>query len=225
MKWLLAILLAAGPAVPQERADAPYSWSHFKPGTSRKTRTSMVGGASSETLLTLKEVTDKEAVFDMVTVSSLAKEGKTSVFRMPLFKVGGEPIGEETVKFKGVVYKCRVQKANYEIAGMKTESRYWTAEGFDFPLKTVDVCSGAQSWMNLETESLLVSLDEEVTIAGRKLKCAKYEGTTKGAQTGTITMWLSAEIPGGMARTETEIGPAGKAMKMTLETIEFEVKK
>ncbi|HTF56492.1 MAG TPA: hypothetical protein VK661_04465 [Planctomycetota bacterium] len=224
MKWLLAMLLAAAPLAAQDQADAPGSWTHFKPGTSRKVRMTIYGG-TSETLLTLKEVTEKEVVFDMVTSTKADKEGKASVFRMPLYKLG-EKIAEETLKFKGTDYKCRVVKGNYEVAGMKTEFKYWIAEGVDYPLKTVSASTGAQAWMNLETESMLVSLDEEVTIAGRKLKCAKYDGKIKGSQSGTVSIWHCPEIPGGMARTETEIGIAGGAKtKMTMETIEFEVKK
>jgi hypothetical protein len=80
--------------------------------------------------------------------------------------------------------------------------------------------------MNLETESLLVALEAELTIAGRKLKCAKYQGSVKGGSTGTVTSWISSEIPGGVARTETELKTAGTmTIKMVMETLDFEVKK
>jgi hypothetical protein len=157
MKWLLAILLAASPSVPQERADTPYSWSHFKPGTTRKGRTTTFG-VSVEFHLTLKEVTDKEAVFDMITTSKSDKEGKASILRTPLFRLGEEKTGEESLKFKGVEHKCRILKGNYEFAGMKVEVKHWIAEGVDFPLKTVEVTRGAEAWMNLETESFWSAL-------------------------------------------------------------------
>jgi len=226
MKWLLAMLLAAAPIAAQDRADAPYSWTHFKPGTSTRSRITIVGGAASERMITLKEVTDKEIVFEMVNFAIPAKEGKKSILREPRFRLDGGKVAEETLKFKGVDHKCRVLKANYESsAGVKAEERYWIAEGVAFPLKLVDVSSGAESWMNGEMNSILVSLDEELTIAGRKLKCAKYEATLKGPRTGSLTTWMCSEIPGGLVRSETEIESAGTKTKIIGETIEFEVKK
>jgi len=226
MKWLMVLLLAS-PAAAQERADVPYSWARHKPGTFLKTRMTSSGTAIVEYHRTLKEITDKEAIFDLVTVSIPTKERKASVQKLFLIQPGGENIAEETLKLKDREYKCRVLKANYEQGGVKMDSKFWTAEGVDFPLKTLEVGTGAERWMNFESGALLVSLDEELVVAGRKLKCAKYAGTVKGEQSGTLAFWLCPEVPGGMVRSETELGaPDAKSkMKMVIETIEFEVKK
>lgn len=222
MKWLMVLLLAA-PSAAQERADVPYSWARHKPGTFLKTRVTANGIATVEYHRTLKEVTEKEVIIDLVSV--FPKERKESVQKLSLIQPGGEKIAEETLKLKGREYKCRVLKGNYEAAGVKMDCKYWTAEGVDFPLKTVEVAMGADPWMNYESESVLISLDEELAVAGRKLRCAKFEGAVKGNQSGTMALWLCSEIPGGLARSETNLGPEGARMKMVWETIDFKVKK
>lgn len=222
MKWLMVLLLAA-PAAAQERADAPFSWARHKPGTLLKTRMTMFG-TTVEHIRTLKAVTDTEVIFNLVTISG--KDRKEEEQKLPLYRLGKESLGEEILRFKDRDYKCKIMPGTFDIGEAKVETKYWIAEGVDFPLKTVEVSKGPKAWMNVETESLLDGLEEELIVAGRKLKCARYKASMKGAKTATISAWMCADIPGGGARSEVELETReGKKTKMVVETLEFEVKK
>jgi hypothetical protein len=54
--------------------------------------------------------------------------------------------------------------------------------------------------------------DEEIEVAGKKMKCHWIEGTQKE---GTkVKFWLSKEIPGGIAKGEVSGGELPGTMKM-----------
>jgi hypothetical protein len=58
--------------------------------------------------------------------------------------------------------------------------------------------------------------EEEVTVAGKTLKCRVWESEMEqNGQKMTGTAWISPEIPGGMAQGEFSSPQAPKPMKMT----------
>ena len=64
--------------------------------------------------------------------------------------------------------------------------------------------------------------DEEIEVAGKKLKCHWYEYSSKaGDKESKGKAWMSKEIPGGMAKGEIMMS-AGKPMTMT--ALEWEKK-
>jgi hypothetical protein len=65
--------------------------------------------------------------------------------------------------------------------------------------------------------------DEEIEVAGKKMKCHWYEFTNKAGEKETKNKaWMSMDIPGGMARGDMITGGAGKAILMT--ALEWEKK-
>jgi len=54
--------------------------------------------------------------------------------------------------------------------------------------------------------------DEEIEVAGKKLKCHWIEGTQKESK---VKFWLSKEIPGGVAKGEMSGGELPGAMKVS----------
>ena len=59
--------------------------------------------------------------------------------------------------------------------------------------------------------------DEEIEIAGKKLKCHWIEGTQKEAK---VKFWASKEIPGGLAQGEMSGGNLPGVIKMTAVSCE-----
>ena len=65
--------------------------------------------------------------------------------------------------------------------------------------------------------------DEEIDVAGKKLKCHWYEYSTKQGEKDTKgKAWLSKEIPGGTAKVEMAGADGGKAIVMV--AVEWEKK-
>jgi len=54
--------------------------------------------------------------------------------------------------------------------------------------------------------------DEEIEVAGKKLKCRWIEGTQK--ENTKVKFWLSKEIPGGVAKAEVSGGELPGVMKI-----------
>ena len=63
--------------------------------------------------------------------------------------------------------------------------------------------------------------DEEIAVAGKKLKCHWFEFTSKGSDKKNKA-WMSMDIPGGMAKGEMAL--AGGDKLMTLTAVEWEKK-
>ncbi len=55
--------------------------------------------------------------------------------------------------------------------------------------------------------------DEEIEVAGKKLKCHWIEGTQK--ETHMVKFWVSKEIPGGIAKAEVSGGDIPGRMRIT----------
>ncbi len=55
--------------------------------------------------------------------------------------------------------------------------------------------------------------DEEIEVAGKKLKCHWIEGTQK--ETHKVKFWISKDIPGGVAKAEISGGDIPGPMKIT----------
>jgi hypothetical protein len=65
--------------------------------------------------------------------------------------------------------------------------------------------------------------DEEIEVAGKKLKCHWYEYSSKqGEKESKGKAWLSKEIPGGSAKVEIGGADGGKSIVMT--AVEWEKK-
>jgi hypothetical protein len=60
--------------------------------------------------------------------------------------------------------------------------------------------------------------DEEIEVNGKKLQCHWVEGTQK--ETTKIKLWLSKEIPGGIAKGEVSGGEIPGVMKITASSWE-----
>lgn len=63
--------------------------------------------------------------------------------------------------------------------------------------------------------------DEEIAVAGKKLKCHWFEFTAKGSDRKSKA-WMSMDIPGGMAKGEMGLPSGDKSMTMT--AVEWEKK-
>lgn len=59
--------------------------------------------------------------------------------------------------------------------------------------------------------------DEEIEVAGKKLKCHWIEGTQKESK---VKFWLTKEIPGGVAKAEVSGGEIPGLMKIFAESWE-----
>ena len=60
--------------------------------------------------------------------------------------------------------------------------------------------------------------DEEIEVAGKKMKCHWIEGTQK--ETRKVKFWLSKEIPGGIAKGEASGGDIPSVMKLSAQSWE-----
>jgi hypothetical protein len=63
--------------------------------------------------------------------------------------------------------------------------------------------------------------DEEIEVAGKKLKCHWFEFTSKGSEKKSKA-WMSMDIPGGMAKGEMGLPSSDKPM--TMAAVEWEKK-
>jgi hypothetical protein len=54
--------------------------------------------------------------------------------------------------------------------------------------------------------------EEEIEVAGKKLKCRRVEGTQGASK---VKLWLSKEIPGGVAKGEISGGPFPATMRVS----------
>jgi len=211
----------------QIRADTSYSWARFKPGTSIKLRQSVNGEATIEYKQTLKEVTVGEVIFEVAYTHLPTGMGHQQEERESLYRLDQASSAEESLKVEGKEYRCKLLKSSFEVRTGSVEIRQWIADGIEFPLKTIEITTGAR---DSTLELTLVNFNSELQIAGRNMKCVKYEGTFrenragKGTEGRTSTVWMCAEIPGGMARREMGTGPGVAKGKKVLEVIAFEVK-
>lgn len=65
--------------------------------------------------------------------------------------------------------------------------------------------------------------DEEIEVAGKKLKCHCYEFSLKAGEKSTKTKaWMSPDVPGGMAKVE--MMPPGTQAPVTMTAVEWEKK-
>ena len=65
--------------------------------------------------------------------------------------------------------------------------------------------------------------DEEIEVAGKKLACHWYEFSNKaGDKESKGKVWMSKDIPGGMAKGE--MSPAGAPKPMIMTAVEWEKK-
>ncbi len=69
------------------------------------------------------------------------------------------------------------------------------------------------SWVRLKMEMEAQEGDEEIEVAGKKLKCHWIEGTQK--ETHKVKFWVSKEIPGGVAKAEISGGDIPGPLKIT----------
>lgn len=71
---------------------------------------------------------------------------------------------------------------------------------------------------------VIVEKDEEITVAGRALKCRYYEIETEAAEKNpkmTVKAWMCMDIPGGVAKSEV----TSETMKTPIRTIALEWEK
>jgi len=93
------------------------------------------------------------------------------------------------------------------------------AQEFPLPAQKQEIkAKESADKVKIETEG-----DEEIEVAGKKLKCHWFEFTSKtGDKEAKSKAWLSMDIPGGMAKALMGLPNSEKQMQMT--AIEWEKK-
>ncbi len=132
-----------------------------------------------------------------------------------------EVVGQETLTVADKAYPCAVWRAKVEEDGKTTEVTEWWTEGVPLPLKRVLRPNGGEG----ESLAVATAIGVVVQVAGKGVTCVRYEATAKvNGSDMKGTTHLSAEVPGGMVRSELESKMGSSTMRVTLALVEFSAK-
>jgi len=215
MKTLLAaLLLVAQDKYPVE----DHAWLRYKPGTWVENK--VVVEASGRVVETLQKQKLKRSEGDDFTIQvTETLNGKVLSTRENQSSLG-VVTGKDTLSIGGKEYPCTISVAKGRRAEGETEWRSWMPKGNKYPLKVVI------KQPNFESELLAVAVDEKLTIDGRDYLCAKLEGKVQqGASEGTMTLWVSQEIPGSAGRMDLVLSTPGGEVKINSTAVEVHEEK
>mgnify|MGYP001324051676 CR=1 FL=1 len=200
----LVLSVAAGllaPALGQDPAGGPdHPWASWKPGAKVTLQNKNKKGiVLLTTIWTLSEVQPDAVVLS----EELAGKSTPRTLRRGEHLACGDPraerVGEEELTVGDRTYRCVVWRVVLEEG--KREEKHWVAPDAPCPLKVESLITLGP--VTAREELSARAIGEELEVAGRKLPCVRLEGTQTQLESGSqvaITRWLSAEVPGGLAR-------------------------
>lgn len=130
---------------------------------------------------------------------SSAEEQVLSLATMgyPHALAGAQKVASETLVLAGKSFECEVWRARYTDAGEPWDAIAWISPEVEHPLK---IRLKGSATVELEVDRL----EDYLTVARRKFRCLRYAGAvTSEGQRAPLAQWRSAEIPGGLVRSET----------------------
>ena len=129
---------------------------------------------------------------------------------------GAVKVGKETLEVAGRELECAVWKVRWTEGGDTFESHAWVAEGIDHPVRLSQ--KGGPVSLQLEVDDF----EDWVTIGRRKLRCLRYAGwTTYKGDRSKVAQWRSSDIPGGHARTVTQVRTPQGIVEHENRVVEF----
>jgi hypothetical protein len=106
-------------------------------------------------------------------------------------------VASETLAIGGKTFACEVWRARYTDHGEPWDAIAWVSPEFEHPLK---IRLKGPATVELEVDRL----EDYLTVARRKFRCVRYAGAvTSDGQRSPLAQWRSAEIPGGLVRSES----------------------
>lgn len=221
---LLALLPLLAPGAGRPEPELCHPWGRWQPGAWVETRTATTGvaGELAERSQLVRFTPDG---YDLT--ATLVQDGQPSgqpsaqhldwgfggyAYAMP----GARRVGDETLRVGAQEHACEVWEGSFRQGDQAFVCRSWTAPGFDLPLR-MRMASQAGGF-----ELVLVEPDAFVSIAGRKRKAARYEGSGQAAGASLQTrQWLTLEVPGAVARSETVVQHEGESRSVVREVTSF----
>ena len=111
---------------------------------------------------------------------------------------GAQKVASEPFTVAGKTFDCEVWRARYtEKNGESWDAIAWISPEVEHPLK---IRLKGPVALELEVDRL----EDYLTVARRKFRCVRYAGAVvSDGQRSPLTQWRSAEIPGGLVRSES----------------------
>jgi hypothetical protein len=213
----VALFLALPAAAPQEAQPEKFPaskhlWMRWKPGTRvtyALTQQVPTGKHEGDMVFALREVTAEGYVITVRTRLPGFEREQSEKESVP------RKAGEEKITVGGKEQTATVWKSSGRRDEGETERRAWLVDGLNVPVKTVSKTKGE------EFELAAESLKDEVAVAGKKVPCVKLSGKMNTPQgPATITVWMTDQVPGGIARMETSALEG--ELRVTLEASEIQ---
>ena len=142
---------------------------------------------------------------------SSCKVGSWSKMKMDMDRGGQKAESEMT-------YKLLELKDGVAVVEVSGKSKFGAQE-YPIPAQKQEIkAKESADKVKIEKEG-----DEEIEVAGRKLKCHWYEFVSKSGEKETKgKVWMSTDIPGGMARMS--MGGLEGGMPIVMNALEWEKK-
>ena len=232
MRLLVLLLLLAPPEdlTPREGA----GWAGFPQGTwvRLKQTTLKPGRMLTPTIsrITLAKVEPKTLSFESRTENALDVAAEVQKWVVPTTgdawpgeteKVEGR--GEEAVKAAGKELPCDKVESTMTGPNGKRVVTKWIARDPKVLAKRVTVSYGADGKEMSRDTLLLLSLAEEREVAGKKIRCVKYEHRlTEPGYEWQGTAYVSREVPTSTVWSEDEVRQNGEVvLTRRIEILEF----
>ena len=106
-------------------------------------------------------------------------------------------VASEQFTVAGKTFDCEVWRARYTENGETWDAIAWISPAVEHPLK---IRLKGSATLELEVDRL----EDYLTVARRKFRCVRYAGAViSDGQRSPLAQWRSAEIPGGLVRSES----------------------
>jgi hypothetical protein len=221
-----ALVLLAGSAVARsedadvDRRDA-HPWAGWVDGSWVR---SEVRSPSAGTMTTTQKLVSRGADAYRLTTETTWQDGKSErttdhgygLLGYAHTAPDGTLVGKETLELEGTPVECEVWKVRWTEEGEPYQSIAWVAADVEHPVRV------AQKGGELQLQLELVDREDWITIDRRKIRCARYQGWTLfQGRRSKVTQWRSLAIPGGHARTLTQVSTPEGVVEHENRVVEF----
>jgi len=125
-------------------------------------------------------------------------------------------VGTESLTIEGRQHECEVWEGRWTQGGQTFAERTWVSADLSYPVRAVTRGGG------IELDVSMTRTREFTMVKDRKLECMRLEGrgSVRGAPV-SVTLWMSAHVPGGLVRRETRTKGASGEQVMIKQVTEF----